>query len=350
METPIIPVPDSLQVHWLWFQILLIFTFILHILFVNLILGGSLLALSDSFRGKKSKVFSGNIPVLVALTINLGVPPLLFVQVLYGHLFYSSSILMAVFWILVIPVLILAYYGTYIYVKKQDKAPLWSKFSLILSALFMLYIAFMFVNNITMAQVPADWKAYFANDGGTLLHWSEPTLLPRYLHFIVASIAIAAIGRAMFYKFSKKVSPEEKEAAIKRNLRIVGWVTGIQIALGLWFWFAMPQHVFNLFIGGAIVPTVFMMIAWIGALAIIWFSFKGNLIMTLIFGLLQVFLMVMVRHFTRNAYLDGIFHPSELPASTQVSPLIAFLLVFIIGLAFLYYMIRLSVKPKTNES
>ena len=70
------------------------------------------------------------LPVMIALGINMGVPPLLFLQVVYGNLFYSSSVLMAVYWILIIPLLILAYYGTYIHIFRYGKSPWFSKLSL----------------------------------------------------------------------------------------------------------------------------------------------------------------------------------------------------------------------------
>ena len=97
---------------YVWFEVLLIFTFFIHMILMNFILGGSLLTVWDMLRGKLEKKASGSIPTLIALTVNFGVPPLLFVQVMYGHLFYSSSVMVAVPWILVIPILILvAAYG-----------------------------------------------------------------------------------------------------------------------------------------------------------------------------------------------------------------------------------------------
>ena len=51
----------------------------------------------------------------MAFAVNFGVAPLLFVQVLYGHLFYTSSILVAVFRLAVIPLLIVAYYALYLH-------------------------------------------------------------------------------------------------------------------------------------------------------------------------------------------------------------------------------------------
>ncbi len=132
----------------------------------------------------------------MALTVNFGVPPLLFVQVLYGHLFYSSSVMLAVPWILVIPILILAYYGAYIFVKKADKAPVWSKGALVFTSLFLLYIAFVFVNNNTLAIQPDRWGIYFENPGGWNLNLGEPTLWPRYLHFVLGGPGHWSTGKS----------------------------------------------------------------------------------------------------------------------------------------------------------
>lgn len=346
MDNIVIPSPDSLPVHWLWFQVLLVITFSLHLLFVNLILGGSILSIVDRMRGEKLTVFSKNIPVLVALTINLGVPPLLFVQVLYGQMFYTSSVLMAVFWIAIIPLLILAYYGTYIYVKKAENNSKWSLISLIVSVLLMLYIAFMYVNNSTLALNPADWIAYFKNQDGTILHLNDKSLWPRFLHFILASIAIAAVGKSIFYEYSKKIPAEIKNTVIKKNLKLFAWTTIIQILVGSWFWLSMPKPVWKTFMGGNMVATILMILGWIIAIGMLHFSFSGKLKGTLILGLLEVFIMVIIRELSRSVYLNGIFHPSQLINNHQFSSLIVFLIIFVIGLGSIYYLIRLISKSK----
>jgi len=175
-----IPVPEAIPVNWLWFQGLLIVTFVLHLLLMNLVLGGSLIAIWDNVIKKRKFHGASNLPIILALTINLGVPPLLFVQVLYGHLFYSSSIVMAIPWLLVIPILVLAYYGSYIYVKKIDGAPIWARASLIVSALFLLYIGFMYVNNLKNQGVPVSTLVNLQFGPGTcILYW----LLSRLHHW-----------------------------------------------------------------------------------------------------------------------------------------------------------------------
>ena len=104
----LIPLPDPIPVPWGWFKVLLILTFVLHLVLMNLMLGGGLLALFRLLRGGSPPREARSLPILVALTINLGVPPLLFLQVLFGHLFYTSSVLMAVWWISIIPVLMMS--------------------------------------------------------------------------------------------------------------------------------------------------------------------------------------------------------------------------------------------------
>ena len=248
-----------------------------------------------------------------------------------------------------IPILILAYYGAYLFVRKWEKAPGWSKAGLIVSSLFLLYVAFMLVNNNTLALRPDRWELYAARSGGWNLNLGEPTLWPRYLHFLIAALAIGALGRAIFYRFSA-MEEEEKEIQIRRNLKIFGWMTLVQLAIGTWFWLTMPGPVWRSFMGGSMFATVMMVVGWLSALLILHSAFTGRLNLAMILGALQVLVMVIIRDLARAAYLREVFRPTELENVGEVSPLIAFLLVFLIGLGALYYMIRLIFKSKTHAS
>ena len=250
-----IPAPEALPVHWLWFQVLLVITFLLHLILMNLVLGGSLLAIWDNLIKKRKIASYSRLPILLALAINLGVPPLLFVQVLYGHLFYSSSIIMAIPWILVIPILIIAYYSSYIFIKKSDSAPGLAKTGLIVSSVLLLYIGFMYVNNSTLAINPSNWSIYHEKPGGTSLNFGEPSLWPRYLHFIIAALSVASLGIAVITKF-KSTDHEESKEIISLNMKRFAWLTLIQIGIGLWFWLSNPKEVWMTFMGGSIPATI----------------------------------------------------------------------------------------------
>ena len=51
--------------------------------------------------------------VVMTFVINLGVPPLLFAQVLYGRALYTSSVLIGVYWISIVAILMLTYWLLY---------------------------------------------------------------------------------------------------------------------------------------------------------------------------------------------------------------------------------------------
>ena len=122
--TPIIPLADPLPQPapaWLLWALLQL-TFFLHLLAMNVVLGGSILVLhwrasrrkeGAEHRAEITRVFARALPVAIAAAVTLGVAPLLFVQVLYGRLFLPSSVLMAWWWLAVVPLIILAYYGAY---------------------------------------------------------------------------------------------------------------------------------------------------------------------------------------------------------------------------------------------
>ena len=122
----LIPTPDTIPVHWVWFEILLTLTFVIHLLFMNVLLGSGLFAFWEEWRGRGGEPSSASqlshaMPTALAMTVTFGVAPLLFIQVLYGQFIYTSSVLMAVLWLSVVGLLILAYYGLYIYHFKYQK-------------------------------------------------------------------------------------------------------------------------------------------------------------------------------------------------------------------------------------
>jgi len=252
----LIPTPDIIPAPAWVFLVLDIFLFGVHIVLINMALGSILIILFRGLKGKKGPSqdavhsgIAGKIPSLFALGINFGVAPLLFMQVIYGHLFYTSSVLMAVYWILIIPFLILAYYGAYLYAKKGETYPLFSRAALWTAALLVLGIGLIFVNNMTLMVQPEKWTAYFENHRGTLLNLSDPTLIPRYLHFVAASVAVG--GLFMAFLGTRRArngvnAPGENGGA---GLKIFGYATVAQMLMGMWFLITIPHDFLLNFMG-----------------------------------------------------------------------------------------------------
>jgi hypothetical protein len=112
----------------------------------------------------------------------------------------------------------------------------------------------------------------------------------------------------------------------------------------------MPDPVWKSFMGGSLLATVMMVAGWLIALLILHSAFTGRFTSAMILGGMQVLIMVIIRDLARATYLDGIFRPADLENVKEFSPLVAFLIVFVIGLVALYYMIRLIFKSKTQQS
>ena len=351
----LIPTPDAIPVPWGWFYILLVVTFLLHILVMNAMLGGGIIALISTLRGGSEntqlcKEFSYKWPYTIAFAVNMGVAPLLFVQVLYGHFIYSSSILMAVWWFSIIAMLILAYYSAYIYDFKFDDLKGTRIFLLEFSVMVLLVIAFFFTNNMTLMLQPEHWAAYFTNAGGTLLNVTDPTVIPRYLHFVIGAIAVAGLYLALIGHFNLRKSPIDKQILIRKGLKYFSVATAVQIFFGIWFLLALPKQVMMEFMGGNAYGTGLLTLGIILALGALYFGFKGNLMASSVTTLVLLIVMILIRDLVRILYLQPYFSMSDLTVKPEYSPLIFFLVVFVAGLAMIWYMLKLAFNCRKEVS
>lgn len=329
------PIPAPVEILVLLEQLF----FLIHILIINSILGLSLIML---FRWSKrsdffilNKPIAKKIPILFALGINMAIPALLFLQVTFGHLFYTSSILMGTFWILIIPFLVIAYYSSYYHYKKFEVSK-GAKNALILLIILVLYIAFTLVNNLTMMEMPETWKAYFSNRDGTILLWSVQSIYPRFLHFLFASVAVGGLFYAIYFR--KQDRPEK----VNEGLKIFAYATVFQAVVGFWFLLSLPKPVMLKFMGQDGVATFFL-IAGIGtALLSIISALKGSLKFTIILLFATLISMVINRYNLRIFSLNEYFSPSELKLVPQWDVFAIFVLILLIGLGTIIYMLKIA--------
>jgi hypothetical protein len=355
--TQTIPIPDVIPAPAWVFVLLEQCTFLLHLIVINAFFGGSLLLLFSLFFGTERtdelsvlRPVSAKMPMLVALGINFGVAPLLFSQVLYGHLFYTGSILMAVYWILIIPLLILGYYAAHIYAEKFETSFRISRIALLVSVVIVVYIAFMQVANNSLMERPETWKSYFEHRGGISLNLSVPVFVPRYLHFIFASLAVGGLFSALVYSFGRKTGDESTNSRIKHSLKIFGISTIAQMLVGFWYLMAIPKDFMFDFMGRDLVSTVALMTGIVCGLCSILTGLSGRLRWT--FALLGFTLvsMITVRYRLRMMYLRDDFTLSDLHVVPQYSVLLLFLGVLLIGLIAVWYMIGTSFVSQSRES
>lgn len=350
----LIPSPDVLQVHWAWFQGLLNVTFILHLILMNLMLGGVLICFVNQLRGSTSELdrfVVGKLPFAIAFTVNFGVAPLLFLQVIYGQFIYTSSVLMAWPWLSVVALLIVGYYGVYIYGIKWEVLGTGRGFVSAMVACCFLLIAFVFVNNMTMMLTPEAWVRYFSEPRGLLLNLGDPSLLPRYLHFILSSTAVAGLALALYGDWQVRCGYEIKAGVRKLGLHWFIGSTFAQLGVGLWFFRALPLQVRS-FSGSwsADLFTLFLSVGIVATLLSLVFALARRVRATALMALLTIVSMVGVREIVRVQYLSPYFSPADLPLVPQYSPMLLFLLFFAGGIALIWYMVRLVITGLEVQS
>lgn len=350
----LIPAPDIIPVHWAWFKVLLITTFTAHILLMNIMLGSAIIAFISAINRQfesslisLQKEISQKNTFIIAFTINFGVAPLLFLQVLYGNFFYTSSILMAVYWLSVVFLLITAYYAAYIYKFNFERLAQTRKYAAGLTALLLLVTAFFYTNNMTLMLVPGSWTRYFTNPSGTILNLSDPTLFPRFFHFVTASIAVSGLFIAITWQRKKKSGVSHSDINISRGMKYFIYATLIQFCVGIWFLISLPKDIMFLFLGGDIVHSVIFLAGLFAGLTALVFGFIKRVWPAAWATIISIIFMVIIRDMVRTAYLKPYFAVENLKTIYQYSPLILFFAALTVSAVIIIYIIRcaLQIKP-----
>jgi len=339
--------PNPLPAPYWVFKLLLLVTFFLHIVAMNFLLGGGVLALLSKWRSRNreggNRLFldvAKRLPVLLPATITLGIAPLLFVQVLYGQFFYTSSILMAWPWFLVLVLLTIAYYGFYYASYRGGRPGGRAGEVMLLSVILIFLVGFLFSNNLTLSQTPSRWAGkYFADPAGWNLNLAEPALFPRFLHFFTAAVAVGGLFLVFVALANWKRDREYARQILQFGGKAFMYATMAQFVVGIVFLVSLPRDQRMLFMGDNPLATILLLIGVAGGGGGIFLMSdalrKENLRAAafLVPGILAVVIacMSVMRDLLRDAYLKPYFHPGQFAVQTQWSVLPLFLVLFLAG-------------------
>lgn len=234
-------------------QVCIVFFFLLHIFFVNLMVGGSILAFVFELLGLRQPKYDRlarqialTITVNKSLAVVLGVGPLLAMNLLYTVYFYTANALTGIAWLMVLPLTITAFLLTYAHKYSWDKLAEYKALHLTiggLSVLLFLSIPFIFLANANLMLFPERWADVHGFFSALLL----PNVLPRYVHFVLASVAVTGLFLAGYFVRRKFPVEETLPGFTRPELRrrfytVTAVASAFQFLAGPLLYFTLPAR------------------------------------------------------------------------------------------------------------
>ena len=349
--------PNPLPGPYWMLKLLLVITFILHIVAMNFMLGGAVMALGAKWTAKDrshgARVFfdvAKKLPALLPATITLGVAPLLFVQALYGQFFYTSSIVMAWPWFLVLVFVTIAYYGFYWVSFRGRRDARRAGQVMLAGTVLVTLVGFALSNNVTLEP---DTRAL----GGEVL---RPSLglesEPGRAHAHSALSALLCVGGGAWAEscwFSWRWPTGSGTTSTRARLLSLGgktflYATMAQFVVGIVFLITLPREMRMLFMGDSPVASAMFLVGIAGGAAAIMVMSsalrKGDIRAAAFsrppFSLVVIVSMTVMRDNLRDAYLKPYFHPEQFAVKTQWEALPLFLVLFVAGVVLWLVMMR----------
>jgi hypothetical protein len=359
------PIPLPAPV-WI-FKALHIVTLSLHFTTIYLLIGGLILATIWNFLGRKdsnsiyaeaSGELAGRLPVVMTYLINVGIPPLLFAQVLYGPPLYTSSVLIGAYWIAVILLLMAGYYPLYVAARRAVARRPWWMLTL-LSFFLISYIARIYTTNMTLMLRPEQWlELYRANSlgaHGVTMPTSDPTVLPRWLFMMIGSISLSGVAIALLGALSS-ASEQTKRFLRRQGGLMTAIFLPLQTVVGFWVWrvqpaavkdgvFERPFYRYSLFLWLAITAVIFMSSVWgaVKASSRAW----APAVIAAATAVLSTGAVVIVRDGIRDvSLLAKGFNVWEQPVTANWPVVVLFLALFVAGLVVIGWMVRVAMGAK----
>ncbi len=311
--------PTGIPSHPLIFQVLMVFTWIPHILFVNISLGAALMGLyaltkrQDPHWQLFSEAMTKVAKVGVSLLIVLGVAPLLFTQTIYDPQWYASNVLSAAWVIGFIFTLTIGYLAWFTFYMKNHggHAPVWAFWLGVLGLSMFLLDGFIMHVLAYQGLHPEQWLAWYTPGGkvdmsGTGIHAYE---LPRFGFFMAMSVTVFGAFLVAYGDYFKvRADRAPAYLAFARGLGTKIALTGavLQLLFLLWWLMDVPAgiHIWSH-------PMTWLLLAYLGVLvAAMWLARnkaegQGYRLMALSVGMAA--LVAIFREVLRMAYMSP-FH------------------------------------------
>lgn len=360
MATNLIPAVDPAALPgppWL-FHVLWLVTFLIHLVFVNAALGGSLLAAAAGTTRPSGRATARLLVEVnswtISFAVTFGIAPLLFMQVLFGRFFYTATILVGWWWLGMLGLLTVGYYMNYV-AKFRLRSGKGAGLVIGLEAVcFLLISVVQVVVNLLHVQ-PERWESVADR---AVAAFSDPTFLPRWLHFVLAAVAMAGalVAWAAVRRAARGEEAEESRSMARFGLRAALVATVLQLVDGFWLLFALPEGVLGaLMRGGSATLAPLILGILVGVLLLVVLAGIGDPIAQatkvrraaeLIVAAMA--LMLVTRHQLREIYLASARADEQLVVSPQWAIFAGFLAIFVIGVGLTVYAMARAVRDRAE--
>ncbi|HDP99964.1 MAG TPA: hypothetical protein ENN22_12370 [bacterium] len=240
----IIPITIPLELPAaIWFlKFALIAFFVVHILFINFMIGGTfwtvffrMLGKEDPFYSRLAREMGNTVTVNKSLAVVIGVAPLLAISLVYTSFFYSANNITAPLWLSIIWLVALAFVALYIYKYSWDSPNYSRRFKYfwgVLAFAIFCFVPLIFLSNINLMLYPDQWKNVYN-------FWQAlwvPNVIPRYLHFMNASFALTGFFAYGYFHFKGKNNKADAEYYNRAQRLGIKWAlvaTALQLVFGV---------------------------------------------------------------------------------------------------------------------
>jgi hypothetical protein len=356
--TDLVPAPDMLGLPmeaWL-LRVLMTLTLALHWSFIGGAVGGIVLVLAARGRGGPAAgagaaLARGLVPWIIfaiSMGVTLGIAPLLFVQVLYGNLFYPSNILIAGWWLAIVPLVIAALYLLY-YARGRAYAgrpvPRWATAAALAC---LLAVGATLVGNTLLTQDPAAWR--HVREAGAAAALAGGAVYPLRLAMALAAlVAAGGLFVAVLGGLGRVGDAAAGEEAMRRGTALAAIAEAAATIAGLALILTMAGEqraemeaeawLLVAAVAAGIATALLALAAWRRPTT-------GRVVAAALACFVGLLVLAWVRDGLRQAIVAPSFRLADVPVHAQWGPFVVFLVFFLGAVAVIAWLVRLALGAR----
>lgn len=351
--------PLSLPAATAFYMTLYLLTFVIHHAMMHYVMAGSLyIAWATAFPGSSATPRSEQplallirdwTPFMLSGAITAGIAPLLFIQILYRKSFYTANLLLGWRWMLIIPVLIIAFY--LLYLLKSSVITKWPSMVRVNLPLFtslcFLFVGFCWTVNNSVGNHEENWAKIYT-DQTIPVAWS---ILARMGVWIAGSFATLAVitGWQMASRIHTD-SPENSTCNVQAKqlatVSLFGLITA-GISAGIYYG-SLESRIQSALLESSVLPWLIIAIVGVIVQALGWlFQFRNACFCRKQLGMITAGLIAalsgaaILRETIRLQFIDiHVLLPLH-EKSAQVGGFSVFLLFALMNIILIAYCLRL---------